>query len=184
MTSLTITRTRSYGAFFGQSMFAKHALVAENSVVKVPNDTDLVTLSALGCGFQTGAGGVLNFLKPSKDSSVAISGLGAVGMGALFAAKYLGIKTIVALDVVPAKLELAKQFGATHAFNARDSGVVQLVKDVTAFKSGVNYFVECSGSVPALKAAWEMTANRGHLLRCVGFAPFRQSRFLPKPSLC
>jgi aryl-alcohol dehydrogenase len=151
-------------------MFAKHALAAENSVVKVPDDTDLVTLSALGCGFQTGAGGVLNFLKPSKDSSIAISGLGAVGMGALFAAKYLGIKTIVALDVVPGKLDLAKQFGATHAFNARDSDVVRQVKDVIAYKGGVQYFVECSGNVPALKVAWEMTANRGHLLRCVAFA--------------
>ncbi|BGP22536.1 hypothetical protein JCM10295v2_001421 [Rhodotorula toruloides] len=156
-----------YGAFFGQSMFARHALAAENSVVKVPDDTDLVTLSALGCGFQTGAGGVLNFLKPSKDSSIAISGLGAVGMGALFAAKYLGIKKIVALDVVPAKLDLAKKFGATHAFSARDSDVVQLVKDVTEYKGGVQYFVECSGNVSALKAAWAMTANRGHLLRCV-----------------
>ncbi|GAA6000951.1 NAD(P)-dependent alcohol dehydrogenase [Rhodotorula paludigena] len=153
-----------YGAFFGQSTFAKHAVVMENSCVKVPDDTDLITLAPLGCGLQTGAGSVLNKLKPEKDSTLAISGLGAVGVSALLAAKYLGVQTIIVVDVVPAKLELAKQFGATHVFNARDADVVDQVKAITPYKGGVKYFVECSGSVPALKAAWAMTANMGTLL--------------------
>ncbi|BGP37660.1 bleomycin hydrolase [Rhodotorula kratochvilovae] len=153
-----------YGAFFGQSGFAKHAVVVENSVVKVADDADLTTLAPIGCGFQTGAGALLNRLKPAKNSSLAISGLGAVGAGALFAAKYLGVETIVLLDVVPGKLEMARTFGATHTFNARDADVVEQVRKLT--EGGVDYFVECSGNVHALKAGWEMTANLGTLLSC------------------
>ncbi|TNY20723.1 aryl-alcohol dehydrogenase [Rhodotorula diobovata] len=154
-----------YGAFFGQSGFAKHAVVVENSVVKVPNDAaELKTLAPIGCGFQTGAGAILRRLKPAKSSSVAISGLGAVGAGALFAAKYLGIETIILLDVVPGKLDMAKEFGATHTFNARDADVVEQVRKAT--DGGVDYFVECSGNVRALEAGWAMTANLGTLLSC------------------
>lgn len=153
-----------YGAFFGQSGFAHHAVVVENSVVKVADDADLKTLAPLGCGFQTGAGAFLNKLKPAKNSSVAISGLGAVGAGALFAAKYLGIQTIVLLDVVDGKLEMGKEFGATLTFNARDADVVEQVRKAT--DGGVDYFVECSGNVRALEAGWAMTANLGTLLSC------------------
>lgn len=110
------------------------------------------------------AGALLNKLKPVKNSSVAISGLGAVGAGALFAAKYLGIETIVLLDVVDGKLEMGKEFGATLTFNARDADVVEQVRKAT--DGGVDYFVECSGNVRALEAGWAMTANLGTLLSC------------------
>lgn len=110
------------------------------------------------------AGAILRRLKPAKSSSVAISGLGAVGAGALFAAKYLGIETIILLDVVPGKLDMAKEFGATHTFNARDADVVEQVRKAT--DGGVDYFVECSGNVRALEAGWAMTANLGTLLSC------------------
>ncbi|GAA6042232.1 hypothetical protein JCM8097_005108 [Rhodosporidiobolus ruineniae] len=153
-----------YGSFFGQSAFAKHAVVSENSVVKVPEGSDLKTLAPLGCGFQTGAGAVLNLLKPTPEDSIAIFGLGAVGFAALFAAKYSGCKTIVAVDVVPAKLELAKQFGATHTFNAREPGIVEAIKALTPHNGGVKYAVECSGVVASLKTAWEATAHRGHVV--------------------
>ncbi|GAA6003279.1 hypothetical protein JCM10207_001840 [Rhodosporidiobolus poonsookiae] len=155
-----------YGAFFGQSAFANHALVVENSVVKVPEGTDLVALSPLGCGMQTGSGAIFNLLNPEKDSSIAIFGMGAVGISALFAAKHLNVSQIVVVDVVPAKLELALELGATHTFNARDPDVVEQIKKITKYNGGVKYAVECSGSVPALKTAWEVTANRGHLVSC------------------
>ncbi|BGP13563.1 hypothetical protein JCM10213v2_001495 [Rhodosporidiobolus nylandii] len=155
-----------YGALFGQSAFGKHALAVENSVVKVPDSTDLVALAPLGCGLQTGSGAVFNLLKPEKDSSIAIFGMGAVGISALFAARVAGVQQIVVVDVVPAKLELAKKFGATHTFNGKDEDVVKKVKATTLYNAGVKYAIECSGNVQALKTAWEMTANRGHLVSC------------------
>ena len=157
--------SRSYGAFFGQSAFAQHAVVVENSVVKVPDDTDLVMLSPLGCGLQTGAGALLNLLKPTKSSSVSIFGLGAVGMGALFAAKYLGVSSIIVIDLVEEKLSLARELGATHSVNAKDPDIVKKIKEVTKYNMGASYSVECSGNTKALLTAWESLANKGHLVR-------------------
>ncbi|GAA5860194.1 hypothetical protein JCM5353_004257 [Sporobolomyces roseus] len=161
-----------YGAFFGQSAFAQHAVVVENSVVKVPADTDLFMLSPLGCGLQTGAGALFNLLKPAKSSSVSIFGLGAVGMGALFAAKYLGVETIVVVDLVEEKLDLAKELGATHSVNAKDPEIVKKIKEMTQYNSGARYSVECSGNTKALLCAWESLANKGHLVRLASFSAF------------
>lgn len=155
-----------YAAFFGQSAFAEHALVVENSIVKVPSHTDLITLSPLGCGLQTGAGAVINLLKPAPDSSIAIYGLGAVGIGALFAAVYLGVKNIIAVDIVPSKLELAKSFGAQHAVNGKDTDAVEQIKKLTLFNGGTNFGVEATGNVFVLKNAYASLANRGHLVSC------------------
>ncbi|GAA5919696.1 hypothetical protein JCM1841_005237 [Sporobolomyces salmonicolor] len=155
-----------FGAFFGQSAFAQHAVVVETSVVKVPSDADLVMLAPLGCGLQTGAGAVLNFLKPPKESSISIIGVGAVGCAALFAAVYLGIKTIVVVDLVDKRLELAKSFGATHTFNAKDPEIVKKIKALTPYNMGTEYSVECTGNKAAIMTAWEALANRGHLVSC------------------
>ncbi|GAA6006340.1 hypothetical protein JCM11491_004920 [Sporobolomyces phaffii] len=155
-----------FGCFFGQSAFAQHAVVVENSVVKVPPGTDLVALSPLGCGLQTGAGAILNLLKPAKSSSVSIFGLGAVGAGALFAAKYLEIETIIVVDLVDEKLDLAKELGATHVINAKDPESVAKIKALTKYNMGASYSVECSGNVRALMTAWESLANKGHLVSC------------------
>ncbi|GAA5947207.1 hypothetical protein JCM3765_001575 [Sporobolomyces pararoseus] len=153
-----------YGNFFGQSAFAQHAVVNENSVVKVPSDTDLVGLAPLGCGLMTGAGAILNLLKPAKTSSVSIFGLGAVGCGALFAAKHSGVETIIVVDLVGDKLALAKELGATHTINARDPEIVQKIKALTKYNMGATYSVEASGNVKALMTAWESLANKGHLV--------------------
>ncbi|KAM0747507.1 alcohol dehydrogenase [Meredithblackwellia eburnea MCA 4105] len=155
-----------FGAFFGQSAFAKHTVVVENSVVKVPSGTDLTTLAPLGCGFQTGAGSVINVLKPEKKTSIAVFGIGAVGMGAVFAAAYLGVETIIVVDLVPERLELAKKLGATHSVNGKDSDVVAQIKKLTPYNAGAAYAVEATGNVRVLKTAHDALANRGHLLSC------------------
>lgn len=156
-------RLSSFGNFFGQSGFAQHAVVSEKSVVKVPNDTDLVALAPLGCGLMTGAGALFNLLKPAKSSSISIFGLGAVGCGALMAAKHLGVETIVVVDLVDEKLALAKELGATHTINGKDPEVVSKIKALTG-KMGATYSVECSGSTKALMTAWESLRNKGHLV--------------------
>lgn len=100
--------------FFGQSSFATHVNVAARSVVKVDNDLPLQLLGPLGCGFQTGAGAVINSLRVRPGSAIAVFGTGAVGCAALMAAAAVGATTTVAIDIIDSRLTTAKELGATH----------------------------------------------------------------------
>jgi aryl-alcohol dehydrogenase len=135
--------------FFGQSSFASHALVKERHAVKVPGDVPLELLGPLGCGIQTGAGTILNHLKPTPGSSVAIFGVGAVGLSAVMAAKIAGCATIIAVDVQPARLVLAQELGATHVINGREADAVARIKEITG--AGADFVVEATG-VPQVVA--------------------------------
>jgi aryl-alcohol dehydrogenase len=136
-------------SFFGQGAFATHAVADERNVVKadVDSDDELARLCSLGCGVQTGAGAVLNRLRPEKGSSIAVFGCGGVGMSAVMGAAIAGCGTIVAVDVAPSRLETAKSLGATHTVNGKESDAVAEVKKITG--GGAHYSVESSG-VPAL----------------------------------
>ena len=136
-------------SFFGQGAFATHVVVDARNAVKVAvkSDEDLAKLCSLGCGVQTGAGAVLNSLEPKPYSTIAVFGAGGVGMAAVMAAKIAGCSTIIAVDVVPSRLELALELGATHAINGREVDAVEEIKKIT--NGGANYSVESSG-VPAL----------------------------------
>jgi len=112
--------------FFGQSSFAEYVVADERSAVKVDKDVDLAMLGPLGCGFETGAGSVLNVFRPKGGSSIAVFGCGSVGLAALMAAKITGCSTIIGVDAVQAKLDVATEFGATHTINGKE------VKDITA----------------------------------------------------
>ena len=98
--------------FFGQSSFATYALANERNVVKVSRDVSLERLGPLGCGIQTGAGAVMNALNVRPGTSFASFGVGAVGCSAIMAARVVGATTIVAIDIVPSRLEMAKELGA------------------------------------------------------------------------
>ena len=102
------------GCFFGQSSFATHALAYARNTVKVPREAPLEMLAPLGCGIQTGAGTVLNVLKPGGSDTIAVFGCGAVGLAAVMAAHLSGCRTIIAVDRVDSRLELARDLGATH----------------------------------------------------------------------
>ncbi|HWI09946.1 MAG TPA: NAD(P)-dependent alcohol dehydrogenase [Burkholderiaceae bacterium] len=129
--------------FFGQSSFASHALVKARHVVKVARDIPLELLGPLGCGIQTGAGTILNSLKATAGSSVAIFGAGAVGMSAIMAAKIAGCATIIAVDVQPTRLALARELGATHVVNGRVADAVACIKEITG--AGADFVVEATG---------------------------------------
>jgi len=131
-----------HGSFFGQSSFASHALAAERNVVKVRRDVRLEILGPLGCGVQTGAGGVMNSLKPPIGSSIAVFGAGSVGMSAILAAAAVGCGTIMAVDVVPARLELALELGATHAINSLEQNAVEVIRQLTG--QGADFSLECT----------------------------------------
>ncbi|MBS7700459.1 MULTISPECIES: NAD(P)-dependent alcohol dehydrogenase [unclassified Chelatococcus] len=106
-----------YSHFFGQSSLATYCIATERNVIPVPHDLPLETLAPLGCGIQTGAGAILNVLKPQPGSSIAIAGTGPVGLSAIMAAKLSGATTIVAVDTRDSRLEMAREMGATHAVN-------------------------------------------------------------------
>lgn len=133
--------------FFGQSSFGTYAIANERNVVKVDKDVDLALLGPLGCGIQTGSGTVLNKLKPEFGSSIAIYGCGGVGLSAIMAAKIVGCKHIIAIDIHDSRLELAQELGATTILNGKKFDVVKEIKEVT--KGGTHYAVETTG-VPAV----------------------------------
>jgi len=145
--------------YFGHSSFAKMSVVNEECVVKCPYPDQLAIYSPLGCGFQTGAGTVMNVLKPEQDSSIAIFGMGSVGLTALMAAKYMGIRQIIAVDIVDKKLELAKELGATHLVNSRTSNAVKEIKKLTG--EGANYTIDCTGVLKVIEQIIEALAPCG-----------------------
>lgn len=136
------------GHFFGQSSFATYALATERNTVKVREDLPLELLGPLGCGIQTGAGGVLNALHPEAGSSIAVFGTGSVGMSAIMAAWVAGCTTIIGVDLNAGRLELAQELGATHTINGAEvEDVVEAIQEITG--GGANYTVETT-AVPAV----------------------------------
>ena len=146
--------------FFGQSTFGTYALANERNVVKVPKEAPLELLGPLGCGIQTGAGAVMNALKVRPGSSFATFGGGAVGLSAVMAARVAGATTIIAADVVPSRLELARELGATHIVNSRETDPVVAVREITG-GGGAHYTLESSGRPAVLRQAIDALAARG-----------------------
>ncbi len=132
-------------SFFGQSSFATYAVVHQNSAVKVTDDDiDLALLGPLGCGIQTGAGAVLNRIKPKFGSDIAVFGCGTVGMSAIMAAKIAGCRKIIAVGGNPKSLELAKELGATHTINRKEvDDIVVEIKKLT--NGGTHYTIDTTG---------------------------------------
>jgi aryl-alcohol dehydrogenase len=145
--------------FFGQSSFGTFALVNERNVIKVPKHVPLELLGPLGCGIQTGAGAVMNSLKVSPGSSFAAFGGGAVGLSAVIAARVAGAAIIIAADVVPSRLTLAVELGATHTVNSRETDPVEAVREITG--GGADFSLESSGRPQVLRQAIDALGARG-----------------------
>lgn len=158
--------------FFGQSSFATYCLCTEQNVVKVPDsvpDALFELLGPLGCGLQTGAGAVLNVLKPQMGESLVVFGTGAVGMAGLMAAHATGAGTLIAVDRVPERLALAMELGATHTILA--NGQTDVVKQIRAITGGG---ADCTLDTTAVSAVLRQAIDcLGPLGRCgfVGGAP-------------
>jgi aryl-alcohol dehydrogenase len=148
-----------YGSFFCQSSLANFALANERNIVKVAKDVPLEILGPLGCGIRTGAGAVMNTLRPIPGASIAIFGVGPVGMSAVLAAVVCGCTTIIAVDIIPERLEKAKELGATHTINASEADPVQTIRDLT--DGGVEYSLECIGNPKVLRQAVDVLPRRG-----------------------
>ncbi|WP_433796843.1 NAD(P)-dependent alcohol dehydrogenase [Actinoplanes sp. CA-252034] len=148
------------GHFFGQSSFARHAVVDERSVVKVAPDAPLDLLAPLGCGVQTGAGAIWNVLRPRPGATLLVTGAGAVGLSAVMAARLSPAGRIIVVDRVAARLELAVQLGATDIVDTGATDLAGAVADLTG-GHGVDGVVETTGSVGVLQAGIGALAVRG-----------------------
>ena len=143
-----------YSAFFQQSSFGTYALTQERYAVKVRKDAPLELLGPLACSGQTGAGAVLNVIKPKRGDSLAVFGVGAVGLSALMAAKIAGCDPIIAVDIHAHRLALARELGATHVIdNSTVGDAVAEIRAVTG--AGVRASIETSAMPAVFREAIE-----------------------------
>ncbi len=147
------------GHFFGQSSFATHALATERNLVKVAKSLPLELLTPLGCGLQTGAGTVMNSLAVRAGSSLAVFGAGAVGLAAVMAARLVRARIIIAVDIKPRRLKLARELGATHVIDNRDTNVAECIAAIVG--GGVDYTVETTGDGELLRLATDLLNPHG-----------------------
>jgi len=143
----------------GVSCFADHAVVARETAIRADDDLDFAEAALFGCAVLTGAGAVVNTAKVPAGASVAIVGLGGVGLMALLAARVAGCTDIVAIDISDAKLDAAAQLGATQTFNAAEPDCADKVRAATG--GGVDFGFEMAGAMPALELAWQVTRRGG-----------------------
>ena len=136
-------------SFFSQSSFATYVIADERNTVVVDKDVDLAMLGPIGCGIQTGAGSVLNVLKPSPGNAFVVFGCGAVGLSAIMAAKLCNCSPIIGIDVIEDRLLLAKELGATHIINGKETESIS--NEILALTKGMgaDFSFETTG-VPLL----------------------------------
>jgi alcohol dehydrogenase len=154
--------------YSGISAFAEYAVVSETSIVKIPKELPLPLAAIFGCAVITGVGAVLNTALDVAGKSIAIVGLGGIGLSALLGAVLGGARTIIAIDTNPSKLELARELGATHVFLASDPDCVAKIKEVT--DGGVDYAMEMAGGIAAMTLAYAI-GRRGNTTICAGLPP-------------
>ncbi len=143
----------------GVSAFADHAVVARESCVKVDRELPLELAALFGCAVLTGVGAVINTAKVEPGASVAVVGLGGVGLSAVLGAKLAGARQIVAVDLSDDKLAFARKLGATDTVNAGAPDAVETVRALSG--GGVEVAFDMAGAVPALELAYAVTARGG-----------------------
>ncbi len=144
--------------------FSNYTVVSENRLVPLPEGTPMAIGVLYGCALPTGAGIVFNTAQPTADSSVAVIGLGGIGLSALMAARSLGVNKLIAIDVEDGKLALAREFGASHTINVGRADPVALVREATG-GLGVDFAIEAAGTARSIESAFEMTRRGGG--RCI-----------------
>lgn len=143
----------------GVSGFAEYAVVSRRSLVKVEEEVSFAEAAIFGCAVMTGVGAVVNTANIAFGSTVAIVGLGGVGLSALLGALAAGAARVIAVDINPDKRSFAASLGATDVFDSRDADVVQLIRDRT--NGGVDYAFETAGAVSAMAVAYGITRRGG-----------------------
>lgn len=149
--------------------FQEYTLASENRVTKISKDIKPPAAALLGCAVSTGVGSVINHAKIEVGSTVAIFGMGGVGLNIIQGAALMNASKIIAVDVSIDKQELSKSFGATHFINAKEGNPVDKIKELTDEK-GVDYSFESIGKIETMEQAYEV-ANESGLVTIVGVPP-------------
>lgn len=141
--------------YMGCSTFSEYTVLPEVSLAKIPKEAPLEKVCLLGCGVTTGIGAVLNTAKVEEGATVAIFGLGGIGLAAIIGAAMAKASRIIAIDVNPGKFDIAKQLGATDVVNPKDydKPIQQVIVEMTG--GGVDYSFECIGNVDVMRSALE-----------------------------
>jgi S-(hydroxymethyl)glutathione dehydrogenase/alcohol dehydrogenase len=155
--------------FLSVSSFAELMVAPESGVVKVREDAPLDKLGIMGCAVATGVGAVLNTAKVEAGSSVAVIGIGGVGLNVIQGAALAAAEPIIAIDLLERKLEMAREFGATHLIDAAKEDPVEAVRALTG--GGADYTFEVIGSPDAISQAFDMV-HAGAEAIMVGVSPF------------
>ena len=149
-----------HGHFFGQSSFSRRIVAAARSVVRVPEDVPASVLAPLGCGVQTGVSAVTSVLRPAPGARVAVFGAGAVGLSAIMGLGITGATQMIAVDIHPGRLALARELGATDTIDASGGGVAEQIAQLTRGK-GLSGAVETSGNLGSLRSAIASLGSAG-----------------------
>ncbi|MBI3992510.1 MAG: alcohol dehydrogenase catalytic domain-containing protein [Candidatus Lambdaproteobacteria bacterium] len=171
---------RPLNHYSGISAFAEYAVVAENSLVRITKQLPLHSAAIFGCAVITGVGAVMNTAGGVAGKAVAVVGLGGVGLAGLLGAVQQQAQPLIAVDMNPAKLALARELGATHAFAADDPDCVARVREVSG--GGVEVTFEMAGSIAAMGLAYKL-GRRGSALICVGLPPATATFAVPVSAL-
>jgi Zn-dependent alcohol dehydrogenase len=149
-----------FSNFFGQSSFSSLAVVNGASLVKVPSDTPSDLFATLGCSMETGIGAIFNTLDVQPESTVAVFGVGSLGLYAIMACKLRQAKEIIAIDIKPSRLELAKELGATATINSSEGDVAEQIRRICG-TNGVERALDCSGVARIIETMIESLGTRG-----------------------
>jgi S-(hydroxymethyl)glutathione dehydrogenase/alcohol dehydrogenase len=154
--------------FLNLSSFAEYMLVHEHAIAKIREDMPMDRAALIGCGVTTGVGAVIHTARVEPGTTVAVIGCGGVGLSAINGAAIAGAARIIAVDMVPGKLELARKFGATDVVDARGDDPVGVVRELTG--GGVHYSFEAIGLKQTAEQAFKMLA-RGGVATIIGMIP-------------
>jgi alcohol dehydrogenase len=162
----------------GCSVFAEYATVSRRSVVKIDPKVPLDEAALFGCAVLTGVGAVVNTAQARMGASVAVIGLGGVGLAALIGAHAAGARQIIAIDLAEDKLQQARALGATHTVNAGDTDALEQIRALSS--DGVEFAFEFAGSIRALELAYRVTRRGGSTITA-GLPP--STAVLPLPAV-
>lgn len=157
----------------GITTFATHAVISENRLTLIPDGMSMRLAALVGCAVPTGAGVIFNTAQPKPGQSVAVFGAGGIGSCAIAAASLAGCTPVIAVDVNPDKLALARRLGATHTVSAKGADPVAELQKLC--KGGVDFAVEATGLAPVMRQALAAVRAQGGAAVVVGNARFGET---------
>ena len=152
----------------GVSCMSQYSVVDRGSVVVIDKSVNIQDAALFGCAVMTGVGAVINTARIRPGDSVAIIGLGGVGLNGIIGAKLGGAETIIAVDIDPSKFTRAKELGATHCFDSRNNDTIEEIRELT--KGGVDFAIDLAGVIPAMNTAYELIRYGGAVVTA-GLSP-------------